>query len=88
VTRQITSPIKAIRAKCVDCSGGSVYEVKSCPITDCPLYVFRAGKNPFRKKRVLTPAQRENIKFAQQALKRQREKQAPQQTDQPPLEAS
>lgn len=38
------SPMKAIRAKCLDCSGGSSNEVKMCPIKDCPLYPFRFGK--------------------------------------------
>lgn len=38
--------IKAIRAKCLDCSGGSSAEVKACELTHCPLYKFRLGKNP------------------------------------------
>lgn len=41
-----TTPLKAIRAKCLDCSCGSYTEVKECPITDCPLYPFRLGHNP------------------------------------------
>lgn len=40
------TPIKAIRAKCIDCMGGSVYEVALCPSKDCPLWAFRFGKNP------------------------------------------
>lgn len=40
------TPIKAIRAKCVDCMCGSVYEVALCPSEDCPLWAFRFGKNP------------------------------------------
>lgn len=43
----ITSPIKAIRAKCIDCVHGHPREVKLCASPDCPLYPFRMGKNPF-----------------------------------------
>ena len=32
---------RAIRAKCLDCSGGSVKERQLCPVTDCPLYPYR-----------------------------------------------
>jgi hypothetical protein len=42
-------PLKAIRKKCIDCSGGSVKEVARCEITDCALHPFRMGKNPNRK---------------------------------------
>lgn len=51
-------PLKAIRLKCVDCSGGSRSEVALCVIPDCPLYPYRMGRNPFRQARVLTPEQR------------------------------
>lgn len=40
------TPLKAIRAKCLDCSCGQWYEVKMCPITECPLYEYRLGHNP------------------------------------------
>lgn len=41
-----TTPLKAIKAKCLDCSCGSYVEVKECHIVDCPLYPFRLGHNP------------------------------------------
>jgi hypothetical protein len=41
-------PLKAIRAKCLDCSGGSQAEVRLCEIQDCPLYPYRMGHNPAR----------------------------------------
>ena len=47
---QIKSPVKAIRAKCLECSCESAGEVKDCPVTDCALYPFRFGKNPFIKR--------------------------------------
>jgi hypothetical protein len=41
------SPIKAIRAKCLDCSGGNDAEVRKCVATGCTLWPFRMGVNPF-----------------------------------------
>lgn len=43
----ITSPIKAIRAHCLECSAGSSDEVRHCPVENCALYPFRFGRNPF-----------------------------------------
>lgn len=54
-----TNPVKAIRAKCLECSNGSSNEVRLCPIEHCPLFPFRFGKNPYRAKRELTEEQRE-----------------------------
>ena len=51
------TPIKAIKAKCLDCCCGQREEVKLCPVTDCPLWNFRLGKNPNRS-RSLTDEQR------------------------------
>lgn len=50
------SPLKAIRLKCLDCSGGQCAEVRYCTISDCPLYVFRHGTNPNRR-RLPVPSQ-------------------------------
>ncbi len=46
---KILTPMKAIRAKCLDCCCGQYNEVKLCPIRDCPLYPYRDGHNPNRK---------------------------------------
>ena len=43
---KLTTPIKAIRAKCIDCCCGDTREVRLCPAEDCPLHPFRYGKNP------------------------------------------
>lgn len=40
----------AIRAKCVECSNGSLKEVADCLVKACALYPFRMGENPFNKK--------------------------------------
>jgi len=45
----MTTPCKAIRLKCKDCTAGSLMEIRKCPLTDCPLYPYRFGKNPSRK---------------------------------------
>ena len=45
-----TTPMKAIREKCLECCCGSSQEVKLCVIQDCALYPFRLGKNPNRQK--------------------------------------
>lgn len=55
------SPLKAIRAKCLDCSYTRT-EVKLCPVTDCPLYPYRFGKNPYRKKRKYSEEEREELR--------------------------
>ena len=39
-------PLKAIRLKCLDCSGGSPKEVRLCPAFGCPLWPYRMGKRP------------------------------------------
>ena len=42
------TPMKAIRAKCLDCCCGQSNEVKLCPCKDCSLWQYRFGKNPAR----------------------------------------
>jgi hypothetical protein len=48
-TMEIKTPMKAIRAKCMDCSNNQIVEVRECPVTNCPLYPYRMGHNPNRK---------------------------------------
>lgn len=43
------TPIKAIRAKCLECSCGNNAEVRECVIPSCPLYPYRMGHNPYIK---------------------------------------
>ena len=54
------TPVKAIRAKCLDCMGGHTKEVRMCDSVDCPLYPFRLGKNPNMQAN-RTPAQLEAL---------------------------
>ena len=37
------TPLKAIRAKCLECCGGSSKEVRLCQATQCPLHGLRSG---------------------------------------------
>lgn len=72
-----TNPVKAIRDWCLSCSGDSHENVKMCSSTDCPLYPFRQGKNPFRTPRKLTDEQRAaataNLVSARKSLTRNQE---------------
>ena len=43
---QVKTPIKAIRAKCLDCTCGHPAEVRNCTIKSCPLYPYRMGHRP------------------------------------------
>lgn len=41
------TPLKAIKAKCRECSGGPK-AVRNCEDTDCALHPYRMGTNPNR----------------------------------------
>ena len=55
------TPLRAIRANCIDCSGGSYKEVAKCQIPDCPLYIYRFGIRPATKEK-RDVAKREKVK--------------------------
>ena len=40
------TPVKAIRAKCIDCCGDDLKEVRECQIKECPLWLYRMGRRP------------------------------------------
>ncbi len=42
----IRTPLKAIRAKCMDCACGQFVEVRLCNVTECPLWEYRMGHRP------------------------------------------
>lgn len=58
IEEYIQSPLKAIRANCLQCVGGSAYEVRTCTAKNRYLFPFRFGKNPYTKKREMTEEQR------------------------------
>ncbi len=41
-----TTPMKAIRLKCLDCCCGQHLEIRLCETTECALHPFRFGKRP------------------------------------------
>lgn len=48
------TPLKAIRARCLDCSGWNSADVRRCDFEDCELWPYRFGK---RAKSPNTPVQ-------------------------------
>lgn len=71
--------LKAVRLKCLDCSGGSPREVDLCSIESCTLHPFRYGKNPYRAKREMSDEQREATKerFAKARKEKKASKELP-----------
>lgn len=66
------TPMRAIRAKCLDCMAGQIGEVRLCPSRGCPLWAFRMGRNPnlqlSEEERERRSRQaRENVAFIRQA---------------------
>jgi hypothetical protein len=41
-------PLKAIRARCLDCCAGSSHEVRQCVVYACALWPYRLGKRPVK----------------------------------------
>lgn len=40
------TPVKSIRAKCLDCCGNNASEVRLCTVKKCPLSRYRMGHRP------------------------------------------
>lgn len=53
------SRLKAIRRRCIDCSGGNQAEVRRCNTVSCDLHLFRMGKGT--RSTSLTDEQRAQI---------------------------
>ena len=64
-----TNVLRAIKLKCLDCSSYNTNEIKECPVNLCPLYPFRLGKNPFRK-RELSDEERTKLSERMKNIKR------------------
>jgi len=60
------TPLKSIRAKCLDCSSGQTSEVRNCLMPECALYSFRFGKNPQRSGKG-----KKNVVFTQESFSQQ-----------------
>ena len=59
--QNITNPVKAIKAKCIDCCCGNESEVRVCPCEDCPLHPYKIEKNPYRAKHEYTEEERKRM---------------------------
>ena len=57
-----TNPVKVLRLKCLDCCCGSSHEVALCPAKDCPSWMWRFGKNPYRKQKEYSPEELESLR--------------------------
>jgi len=44
------TPIKAMRSKCLDCTGNQPKEVRLCTCLSCPLWGYRMGVRPEHKR--------------------------------------
>lgn len=44
--------LKVIREKCLDCCAGQHSEVRLCQISNCSLWPYRMGKNPFHRRKM------------------------------------
>lgn len=49
------TPIKAIRAKCLNCCCFQPAEVRKCTAKDCPLWPYRMGHRPKTETASKTP---------------------------------
>jgi hypothetical protein len=58
-TSGVTNRKTAIRAMCVTCMGGMVYEVAKCTSTKCPLFEYRMGENPNDARTIAAKQKRE-----------------------------
>jgi hypothetical protein len=49
----LMTPLKAIRARCVNCRGFEKITVRECDLTDCPLHALRMGRGARATLRVI-----------------------------------
>jgi hypothetical protein len=55
------SILQSVRARCLDCCGGSPAEVRRCVSVNRPSWPFRMGSNPWRERRELSPERRAQL---------------------------
>ena len=60
--------LAVIRAKCLDCCGGSPSEVARCTAADCRLLPYRMGSNPLRERVALSDDERRRRSDRMRAL--------------------
>jgi len=66
------SPVKDIRAFCIQCVGGEAKgrkpfkAVRECKVYECPLHPYRMGTNPYRKLNLSEEERKTRAKAAQE----------------------
>ncbi len=48
---EVLTPIKSIRAKCLDCTCNQPKEVRCCRVITCALWPYRLGRRPTQTER-------------------------------------
>lgn len=51
--------LDVLRARCVECCGGSLSEVRKCIAATCPSWPYRMGTDPFRVRREIGDEERD-----------------------------
>lgn len=69
----VLTPLKAIRAKCLDCCCGSSNEVKECTCYKCALYPYRTGHSPNPNRKGKSKGNIEALLKARNVLRQQTE---------------
>jgi len=54
------TPIKAIRAKCMDCTCHQPKQIRECTIIKCALWPYRMGRRPSEQDREVYERQEES----------------------------
>ena len=60
--KTILRPLKAIRAKCMDCMVGQRKQVATCHIIDCSLWPYRMGRRPNDEEKAKLSKAKEGIR--------------------------
>lgn len=71
---EIKSPVKAIRAFCLDCCGGNANDVRDCVSKICPLKPFRFGRNPYLRREMSDEQKEANAKRLAEARERKKDR--------------
>ena len=60
----VDEPLRVIKAKCLDCSGGCARLAEQCEVKECPLYAYRpaAPKRGKKKEKQISIFELEEIK--------------------------
>ena len=59
-----TTPMRAIRLKCLQCTCNQFQEIRECTIKDCALFPYRMGHRP--KKEECTVKANDEIKITEE----------------------